>query len=109
MIERFALGSIDTLRGWNKYEISPLGGNRMARASITYNHKYGAVFYDNGAVWNGGQPKVLRKSVGGNVYLGTLLNLPKPFALILNIVRPGIGIPITGSHMHPVFTFGGGN
>jgi len=109
MFERFALGSIDTLRGWNKYEISPLGGNRMAYLGVTYMHKYGRVFYENGSVWNGGQPKVLRKSIGANVYLGTLLHAPKPFRLILNIVSPGIGVPITGSHVHPVITFGGGN
>jgi hypothetical protein len=109
MFERFSQGSIDTLRGWNKYDISPLGGSREVYASVDYIHKYGRVFYDSGAVWNSGQAKVLRKSIGGNISLGTLLRAPLPLRWILNIASPGIGIPIRSGRVHPMFTIGSGS
>ena len=33
MHERFSIGNAQTLRGWNKYEIDPLGGNRVVYGS----------------------------------------------------------------------------
>jgi outer membrane protein assembly factor BamA len=64
LYERFALGNSNTLRGWNKYELDPLGGNRILSNSVEY--RYGAfqAFYDMGAIWNGGGAVVARKSVG---------------------------------------------
>ncbi len=55
LYERFSLGNSSTLRGWNKYEIDPLGGNRMLHNSVEY--RYGAfqAFYDLGAIWDGGE------------------------------------------------------
>ena len=49
LFERFVLGNSSTLRGWNKYDLDPLGGNRMVHNSVEY--RYGAfqVFYDTGA------------------------------------------------------------
>jgi hypothetical protein len=64
MFERFVLGNASTLRGWNKYELDPVGGNRVAHNSVEY--RYGAfqVFYDTGAVWDRNDAAVVRHSAG---------------------------------------------
>ena len=44
MFERFSLGDSRTLRGWDKYDISPVGGDRMFPTSLEYRiHDVGAV------------------------------------------------------------------
>ena len=62
--DRFVLGNSRSLRGWNKYELDPMGGNRVIANSVEY--RYGAfkAFYDNGAIWDEGQAVVARHSVG---------------------------------------------
>src|SRR5205807_5777721 len=86
LYERFSLGNTSTLRGWNKFDIAPAGGNRMIHASVQYgfgkpeigefdldlNHRKAIgriglglhVFYDVGAVGDSGSPMVARHSVG---------------------------------------------
>src|SRR5579871_2141512 len=54
LFERFVLGDSSTLRGWNKYDIDPIGGNRMVHGSVTYGYRIVRVFYDTGAVWDHG-------------------------------------------------------
>ena len=36
LFERFSLGNSLTLRGWDKYDIAPLGGERMFHSSVEY-------------------------------------------------------------------------
>lgn len=110
MFERFSIGSSTAVTGWNKYEITPLGGTREAYGSVSLTGKYGIVSYENGAVWNNGQPKVLRKSVGTKIFLGTLLHAPMPLRIIMNMAPVGMDIPLRGSHVRPIYTlgFGGG-
>jgi hypothetical protein len=64
MFERFALGNSSTLRGWSKYDLDPLGGNRMIHNTVEY--RYGAfqIFYDSGAIWDGGQAVEDRNTAG---------------------------------------------
>jgi hypothetical protein len=54
--ERFVLGSSSTLRGWDRYDIDPLGGSRVVHNELTYGYKVheGTVqaFYDAGALWH---------------------------------------------------------
>ncbi|MES1257296.1 MAG: BamA/TamA family outer membrane protein [Acidobacteriota bacterium] len=54
--ERFVLGSSSTLRGWDRYAMSPLGGTRAVHNSLSYGYQFGEgtaeVFYDSGALWN---------------------------------------------------------
>jgi len=64
MFERFSLGNATTLRGWNKYEINPAGGNRVVHGSAEYSYKFLTGFYDVGSVWTAGQPGTTRHSVG---------------------------------------------
>jgi hypothetical protein len=66
--ERFVLGSDSTLRGWDRYAIDPIGGNRMVHNSLTYGLQLGdctaEAFYDSGALWNSGRGAQLRHSLG---------------------------------------------
>src|SRR5262249_5292071 len=34
LYERYVLGNSSTLRGWNKYDLDPLGGSRVAHGSV---------------------------------------------------------------------------
>ena len=64
LFERFELGTSSLLRGWNKYDLDPLGGSRMALNSLEYRYGMVEVFYDTGAIWDPGQDAVARHSVG---------------------------------------------
>jgi hypothetical protein len=95
MFERFSLGNANTLRGWTKYEISPLGGNRMANTTVEYRFlKRIQVFYDMGSIWNSRQPVVVRKSAGAGIMLPGI-NLPI-----------SIAFPIRNGRAEPMFMVG---
>lgn len=66
LIDRFVLGNTTTLRGYNKYDVAPLGGNRMAHGSLDYRHKPFRVVYDVGSVYDrGGRSRVLHSLAAG--------------------------------------------
>jgi hypothetical protein len=69
MFERFSLGNVTRLRGWNKYEINPLGGNRVLYGSGSYTYSFVTGFYDIGSAWDGGQNSITRQSVGFTLYM----------------------------------------
>ena len=50
--------------GWNKFDVDPLGSNRMAHNSLEYRYRYFEVFYDTGAAWNQGRAATVRHSLG---------------------------------------------
>lgn len=72
LYERFVVGTSALLRGWNRYEIDPLGGNRILHNSVDYGLRINSwekpgsieVFYDAGVLWNQGQAAPLRNSMG---------------------------------------------
>ena len=69
LFERFAPGNTTSLRGWNKYDLAPIGGNRVAHGSMEYRYRiphtgHAGVFYDTGAVWDDGKDPKVRHSVG---------------------------------------------
>jgi hypothetical protein len=88
LYERFSLGNSSTLRGWNKYTLDPLGGNRMLHNSVEY--RYGAfqAFYDVGAIWESGETAVARSSVGAGIREG-------PFSV-------AVAIPLREGRIEPV-------
>ena len=67
LFERYVLGTSSTLRGWNKYDIDPLGGNRMWHAAVDYRYRWFQVFYDMGAVWDRGHEAKPRNSIGAGL------------------------------------------
>ena len=92
MFERFALGDARTLRGWNKFEISPIGGNQMFHASVEYRFKFVQAFFDAGSVWNQGGQREVRTSTG--------------FGLLAGPVYMTVGIPLNTDDLRAVFMMG---
>ncbi len=92
LYERFSLGNSSTLRGWNKYELDPLGGNRMVHNSVEY--RYGAfqAFFDTGAIWDVGETVVARNSAGVGIREG-------PFSI-------AVAIPLRDGRIEPVLMIG---
>lgn len=92
LFERFAMGNSTTLRGWNKYDIDPLGGNRMVANSVEYRYGVLQVFYDTGAIWDNGQTVIARNSVGAGLRQGA-------FSL-------AVAFPLREGKSYPVFMVG---
>jgi hypothetical protein len=64
IFERFTLGDSSTLRGWDKYDIVPAGGNRVGHGSVEYRNRVFAVFLDGGSVWSDVDRSRMRFSTG---------------------------------------------
>lgn len=64
LYERFVVGTSSLLRGWNRYDLDPLGGNRLLHNSLEYRYRFAQIFYDCGSLWSNGKPPVLRHSIG---------------------------------------------
>ena len=54
LFERFSLGNSMTLRGWDKFDVAPVGGTRLAYGSLEYRYRPFLLFYDFGTVWDAG-------------------------------------------------------
>jgi outer membrane protein assembly factor BamA len=99
MFERFSLGTTSTLQGWDKFNLDPLGGSRVADGSVAYKYRLVRVFYDAGAVWDRGQRAVPRQSVGAGVEgnLGILGH---------NEFLLACAFPLTQGHLEPMLVAG---
>jgi hypothetical protein len=64
LFERFSLGNSFTLRGWNKFDVAPLGGTHVAHGTLEYRFRPFEIFYDVGAVWDRGQNALVRHGLG---------------------------------------------
>ena len=95
LYERFVVGNSSLLRGWNRYEIDPLGGNRILHNSVDYSFRVNAsnkpkaveVFYDAGVLWNQGQSAPVRNSFGVG-YRQSVFSLALAFPLRQGRVDP---------------------
>jgi outer membrane translocation and assembly module TamA len=76
LFDRFSLGNTRTLRGWNKFDIAPLGGDRVVHGSVGYRYRAVGFFYDAGSVWDHGKESEDRHSVGVTLALGALRDGP---------------------------------
>jgi hypothetical protein len=90
--DRFVLGNSVTLRGWNKYDIDPIGGNRVITNTVEYRYGRFQAFYDAGAIWDEGQPVTLRHSVG--------------IGLKQSIFSLALAFPIREGRVEPVLIMG---
>lgn len=99
LFERFMLGNSSTLRGWNKYDLAPLGGNRAVHASVTYGYHIMRVFYDTGSIWDHGNKPEQKHSAG--IGLTTGLGLFGKNALLL-----AVAFPMRQGRIEPVFIAG---
>jgi hypothetical protein len=64
LFEKFVAGNATVLRGWNKFDLDPLGGSHIVTGSIDYGFHWLQVFYDTGAIWDTPQERELKQSVG---------------------------------------------
>jgi hypothetical protein len=92
LFERFSLGDSRTLRGWNKFDIAPAGGDRVVHASLEYRYHGFALFVDTGSVWDTGVDKRVRVAAGFGIHTD-------PFFLTL-------GFPLNTDDVRAVFTTG---
>jgi outer membrane protein assembly factor BamA len=92
LFERFTLGDSSTLRGWNKYDIAPIGGDRMAHGSVEYRHRGLAFFLDGGSIWDAGADSQARFSTG--------------FGYHQQNVFITVGFPLNTDDVRAVFTAG---
>ena len=92
LFERFILGNSTMLRGWNRFELDPLGGNRIAANTLEYRYRLFDVFYDSGAIWDQGQTAVIRHAVG--------------IGIRQNGTYAALAFPIREGHIEPVFMVG---
>ena len=92
LFERFSLGDSRTLRGWNKYDIAPAGGDRVFHTSFEYRYHGLALFLDSGAVWDTGVDKRVRVAAGFGYH-------SDPFFMTL-------GFPLNTDDERAVFTAG---
>ncbi|MGO4885863.1 MAG: BamA/TamA family outer membrane protein [Bryobacteraceae bacterium] len=92
LYERFILGNSTMLRGWNAFELDPLGGNRLVHNTLEYRYRLFDVFYDCGAIWDQGQTAVLRHSLG--------------IGIRQNNTYAALAFPVREGHIEPVFMVG---
>ena len=94
--ERFVLGSSSTLRGWDRYEIDPLGGSRVVHNEMSYGYRIGEgtveAFYDSGALWQSDRAAQLRHSLG--------------FGYRQGIFVMTVAFPLRDGRIDPVFMAG---
>jgi outer membrane translocation and assembly module TamA len=64
LFERFSLGDTSTLRGWNKFDLAPAGGDHVFHQSLEYRFHNVGLFLDTGSVWDTGRDKQIRASTG---------------------------------------------
>jgi hypothetical protein len=99
MFERFALGNTSTLRGWDKFNLDPSGGSRVADGSVAYKYRMVRVFYDAGAVWDRGERPEPKQSLGAGVE-GNLGFLGRNEFLL------AFAFPLSQGHSEPMFVAG---
>ena len=92
LFERFVLGNSSTLRGWNKYDLDPLGGNRMVHNTVEYRYGVFEIFYDSGAIWDRGETAALRHSLGVGLRQG--------------LFSMAVAFPVRDGHIDPIFMVG---
>jgi Omp85 superfamily domain len=92
LFERFVLGNSSTLRGWNKFDLDPVGGDRVAHNSLDYRYRCFEVFYDTGAIWSRNETAVLRHSIGVGLREGS-------FFL-------AVAFPVRSGRTEPIFMVG---
>ena len=92
LFERFVLGNSSTLRGWNRFDIDPAGGDRVMHNTVDYRYRWFEVFWDTGAIWSRGEPAVQRHSLGAGFREG---------AFFL-----AVAFPVKYGRVEPVFMVG---
>ncbi|MEZ5351806.1 MAG: BamA/TamA family outer membrane protein [Bryobacteraceae bacterium] len=91
LYERFVLGNSQTLRGWNRFELTPYGASRMAHGSIEYRYRLLRAIYDTGSAWQAGTAAKVRHSAAIGVTSGGTMQIS---ALVAFPIRDGAIEPV---------------
>ena len=96
LFERFTLGDSTTLRGWNKFDVAPAGGERMFHQTVQYSYRGFTVFLDTGSVVDRAEDWRVRTSTGigyqGRQFFA-LLGVPVNAGELRAAVILGTGVP----------------
>ena len=117
LLERFLLGGIDTVRGYEDYSIFPtgtsdranwFGGNKVLYGNLEYriplaDQLTGTIFFDIGQVWDEGQPNIFKDL---NFKKGTGVGIRFDMFGMLARIEWGYGIDRGKGQFH--FTIGPG-
>lgn len=90
LFERFSLGNARDLRGWSKFDVAPLGGNRMVFGSVQYGYGFFQVFYDAGSVWDAKTGATARQSAGAGIGSRDMMFF-------------AVAFPLKNGRMEPIF------
>jgi hypothetical protein len=93
LVDRFVLGTSTMLRGWNKYDLDPAGGNRMLYNSVEYRYGPFQAFYDTGAIWDEGISGASMKHSMGIGIRESVFSL-------------AVAFPVRGGRVEPIFMMG---
>jgi hypothetical protein len=89
LFERIQIGNSYALRGWNKFDVAPLGGTRVAYGSLEYWNRSFFTYYDVGSVWDSKQSSGVKHSLGFGY-------APKWFGAF------SLAFPVRLNHVEPV-------
>ncbi len=89
LFDRFVLGNTRTLRGWNKFEVDPLGGTSVTHGSLEYAYHWVQFFYDVGVLRDRVRDPGTKHSLGVGVRSKSGMFLAMAFP-----VRSGQAAPI---------------
>ena len=95
--ERFVLGDSTTLRGWNRFDLDPLGGSHVIHGSVDYRYRMFQIFYDTGAIWDRTQDREQKQSVG----VGFRKDLTEKESFQL-----AVAFPVRAGHIDPIMYAG---
>ena len=99
LFERFVLGNSTTLRGYNKYDIAPFGGNRVAHGSLDYSHRFVRLVYDVGTVWDDGATPQVKHSMAIGV-------TARPGEVVQDSITFLVAFPLKRGSVTPIFILG---
>lgn len=89
LFERFNLGNLTTLRGWNQFDVAPLGGSRYFHSTFEYRTRAVFGYYDTGSVWDRNGKYDAKHAVG--------------FGIGGRDLQVGVGFPLRSGSIQPVF------
>ena len=100
LFERFTLGDSKTLRGWDKYDVAPAGGDRLLYSSVEYRYTGVGLFLDVGSVGTTDSERRARVSTGFSFHAGPaflVVGFPLNTDKLTAIVAFGLRIPGAGT------------
>ncbi|HXP85117.1 MAG TPA: BamA/TamA family outer membrane protein [Bryobacteraceae bacterium] len=89
LFERFTAGNSVILRGWDRYQLDPLGASHIVHGSLDYTWRGFLAFYDTGAVWDRKPEREQKQSLGVGFKAKDGFQLAMAFP-----VRAGRAIPV---------------